>query len=156
MQSPGFAQAPPTFMSSGMTPMPVVVMNTPSTWPLPATLVSPATIFTPTSLQVFAMLSTMRSSRAVSNPSSMTNPQVRYRGFAPMQAMSLTVPQMDSLPMFPPGNSAGDTMNPSVDMERRPSGRGSTAASSAVSRSLSKYFLNRLPMSSLVCRPPDP
>ena len=41
--------------------------------------------------------------------------QVRYIGFAPIQARSLTVPQMESLPIFPPGKNAGETINPSVD-----------------------------------------
>ena len=58
-----------------------------------------------------------------------------------MQDKSLTVPQMDSLPIFPPGKNAGETMKPSVLIAIRPSGRGKTAASSPVKYGLSKYFL---------------
>ena len=46
----------------------------------------------------------------------MTNAQVRYIGFAPMQERSLTVPQIDSLPMLPPLNFHGETMKPSVEV----------------------------------------
>ena len=58
-----------------------------------------------------------------------------------MQDKSLTVPQTDSSPMLPPGKKAGDTTKPSVDIAIFRSGRGSTAASSAVRKGLSKYFL---------------
>ena len=52
-----------------------------------------------------------------------------------MQARSLTVPQMLSLPMLPPGNCQGETMKPSVvkaalPVAKLPTGR--MAASSAV------------------------
>ena len=58
--------------------------------------------------------------------------QVGERGRAPMQARSLTVPQMESLPMLPPGKRQGLTMKPSVVMAMREVSMGRTAASSAV------------------------
>jgi len=72
----------------------------------------------------------------------MTKAQVRYSGFAPMQARSLTVPQMDSFPIFPPGKNAGDTINPSVDTAILPAGGTNTAASSAVRSEFAKCALN--------------
>ena len=56
-----------------------------------------------------------------------------------MQARSLTVPQMDSLPILPPGKKAGDTTNPSVDTAILFPVRVRTAASSAV-----RYGLDQL------------
>ena len=49
-----------------------------------------------------------------------------------MHVRSLTVPQIDSLPIFPPGKNAGDTINPSVVIAIFPEGAGSTEASSDV------------------------
>lgn len=42
------------------------------------------------------------------------------KGRAPIQAKSFTVPQTESLPTLPPGKLQGDTINPSVVMQRRP------------------------------------
>ena len=131
-------------------------MNTPSTCPLPATLVSPATIRTPTSAAVFSMASAISSRVCKGNPSSMTKPQVRYRGTAPMQARSLTVPQMESFPILPPAKKAGETINPSVDMAIRPFSTSMTAASSAVKSGFWKCFLKTRSISSDVCLPPAP
>ena len=66
----------------------------------------------------------------------------RYSGFAPMQARSFTVPQIDNLPIFPPGKNAGDTINPSVDTAILPAGGVNTAASSAVRSAFAKCALN--------------
>ena len=71
----------------------------------------------------------------------MTKAQARYNGFAPIHARSLTVPQMDSLPIFPPGKNAGDTIKPSVDTAIFPVGGTSTAASSAVRSGFAKCAL---------------
>ena len=49
-----------------------------------------------------------------------------------MQDKSLTVPQILSLPILPPGNSGGDTMKPSVVKARFVPPMGKTAASSPV------------------------
>ena len=138
---PGLALVPEVSTPSGILPIPVVVIKTPSTWPLPATLVSPATMRTPASSAVLAMEAAILSSFSIGKPSSMTKAQVRYIGLAPMQARSLTVPQIDSLPISPPGNSAGETIKPSVDIAILPSSMERTAASSAVRSGLSKYFL---------------
>ena len=73
-----------------------------------------------------------------------------------MHARSLTVPQTESLPMLPPGYFQGDTIKPSVDIAIRPSGFGSTAASSAVKYALPRFFLNISPISSEVFLPPLP
>ena len=76
------------------------------------------------------MAEAISSSFSIGNPSSMTNAQVRYSGLAPIQARSLTVPQIDSLPIFPPGKNAGETMKPSVETAIFPTGwkQGGTAA----------------------------
>ena len=131
-------------------------MNTPSTWPFPATLVSPETIRTPTSFAVFSMAAAISSSFSMGKPSSITKAQVRYIGFAPIQARSLTVPQIESLPIFPPGKNAGETINPSVDTAIFPVGGTSTAASSAVRSGFAKCALNTSSISSEVWRPPAP
>ena len=77
----------------------------------------------------------------------MTKAHVIYMGCAPMQARSLTVPQMDSLPIFPPGKKAGETIKPSVDMAILPAGIWSTAASSGVKKGIFKmgfeYFFDQ-------------
>ena len=86
----------------------------------------------------------------------MTNAQVRYNGLAPMQARSLTVPQIDSFPIFPPGKNAGDTIKPSVDTAILPAGGTSTAASSAVRSGFAKCSLNTWSINSDVCFPPAP
>ena len=101
--SPGFARFPATSTPSVISPIPVVVIKTPSTCPFPATLVSPDTIRTPASFAVFSIASAISSSFSIGNPSSITNAQVRYNGFAPIHERSLTVPQMESFPIFPPG-----------------------------------------------------
>ena len=136
--SPGRAWAPDKWTPSVARPMPVVVMNRPSTCPLPATFVSPATMRTPASAAVSAIAAAYCSTFAKGKPSSRTKAQVIYRGFAPMQARSLTVPQMLSLPMLPPGNSGGDTMNPSVVKARFAPPTDKRAASSAVNSGLEK------------------
>ena len=84
------------------------------------------------------MAATMRSSVSSEKPSSSTYEQVRYSGRAPMHERSFTVPQTESLPTLPPGNSAGDTMNPSVLIAILPAGTSITAASSAVKWGLSR------------------
>ena len=68
----------------------------------------------------------------------MTKAHDRYKGLAPMQDRSLTVPQMLSLPILPPGNSGGDTMKPSVVKARLVPPMGRTAASSPVNWGLEK------------------
>ena len=73
-----------------------------------------------------------------------------------MQLRSFTVPQMLSLPMFPPLNSKGETMKPSVDIASLPSPMFSTAASSAVNCGFEKCALNTRSISSEVCFPPAP
>ncbi len=73
-----------------------------------------------------------------------------------MQERSLTVPQMLSLPILPPGKNCGETMNPSVVMAILPFGAGSTEASSAVKYGFSKCARNTFCMSSEVCFPPAP
>ena len=78
----------------------------------------------------------------------MTNAQVRYSGFAPIHARSLTVPQIDSFPIFPPGKNAGDTINPSVDTAIFPTGGFNTAASSAVRSGFAKCAANMLSINS--------
>ena len=139
-----------------ISPMPVVVMKTPPHCPFPATFVSPATSRTPASSAVFAIASAIWSSSSIRNPSSMTKAQVIYSGRAPMQERSLTVPQMLSFPMLPPGKNCGDTMKPSVVIASRPHTGGSTAASSAVKYSLPRCF-SKIPwISSDVCFPPAP
>jgi hypothetical protein len=44
-------------------------------------------------------------------------PAVRYSGFAPSIATSLTVPHTASLPMSPPGKKRGETTCASVLMD---------------------------------------
>lgn len=56
----------------------------------------------------------MRSSCAISSPSSMNALRARYSGRAPATARSFTVPCTASEPMSPPGNSSGCTVKPSV------------------------------------------
>ena len=154
--SPGFASSPPTCTPSSICPIPVVVIKTPSTCPFPATLVSPDTMRTPASFAVLAIASAICSSFSIGNPSSITNAQVRYNGFAPIQARSFTVPQIDSFPIFPPGKNAGDTMKPSVETAIFPPGGFNTAASSAVRSGFAKCAANTLSISSEVCFPPAP
>ena len=154
--SPGCARVPPTFTPSSICPIPVVVIKTPSTCPLPATLVSPDTICTPASAAVFSIAEAISSSFSIGKPSSMTNAQVRYSGFAPIHARSLTVPQMESLPIFPPGKNAGETINPSVETAIFPVGGVRTAASSAVRSGLAKCAAKIWSISSEVWRPPAP
>ena len=103
--SPGFANAPEVFTPSTILPTPVVVIKILSTCPLPATLVSPATISTPAFLAVSPMDLAIFSSSSTGKPSSIIYEHVRYLGLAPIHAISFTVPQMASLPIFPPGNS---------------------------------------------------
>ena len=75
--SPGFASSPPTVTPSSISPIPVVVIKTPSTCPFPATFVSPDTICTPASFAVFSMAAAISSSFSIGNPSSITKAQVR-------------------------------------------------------------------------------
>ena len=154
--SPGFAKAPEVSKPSVSFPIPVVVIKTQSTWPFPATFVSPATILTPTSFAVFSIALTISSSLSMEKPSSMTKEQVRYKGFAPMQARSLTVPQILSFPIFPPLNSNGDTIKPSVDIAIFPSPISRTAASSDVNKGFAKCALKTASINSAVWRPPAP
>ena len=65
-----------------------------------------------------------------------------------MQARSLTVPQIESLPIFPPGKNAGETINPSVDTAIFPAGGVNTAASSAVRSGFAKCAANMLSINS--------
>ena len=148
--SPGCASVPPTFTPSSICPIPVVVINTPSTCPLPATFVSPDTICTPASEAVFSMATAISSSFSIGKPSSITNAQVRYNGLAPIHARSFTVPQTESLPMFPPGKNAGETINPSVETAIFPAGGIKTAASSAVRSGFAKCAAKILSISSEV------
>ena len=96
----------------------------------------------------FSIADAISSSLSIGNPSSMTNAQVRYSGFAPIHARSLTVPQIDSFPIFPPGKNAGDTINPSVDTAIFPTGGFNTAASSAVRSGFAKCAANMLSINS--------
>ena len=73
-----------------------------------------------------------------------------------MQARSLTVPQIESLPIFPPGKNAGETINPSVDTAIFPAGGVNTAASSAVRSGFAKCAAKIWSISSEVWRPPAP
>ena len=61
-----------------------------------------------------------------------------------------TVPQTESLPMFPPGKNAGETINPSVETAIFPAGGIKTAASSAVRSGFAKCAAKILSISSEV------
>ena len=65
-----------------------------------------------------------------------------------MQDRSLTVPQILNFPMFPTGNSEGETINPSVVKASFPPSTCKTAASSLVSSGLAKCSLNTLSINS--------
>lgn len=73
---------------------------------------------------------------------SMTKAHDRYKGWAPIQDKSFTVPQMLSLPILPPGNSGGDTMKPSVVKASLSPSIFNTAASSPVNSGFEKWALN--------------
>ena len=77
MASPALAREPEGSAPSSSSPMPVVVMKTPSTWPRPATFVSPATMRTPAALAVSAIAAAMASRSRSGKPSSIWKAQAR-------------------------------------------------------------------------------
>jgi hypothetical protein len=77
MAWPGRARWAEISTPSGTTPIPVVVMKTPSPLPFSTTLVSPVTTGTPASRAAAAMEATMRSRSARGKPSSRMKPAVR-------------------------------------------------------------------------------
>ena len=90
-------------------PMPAVLIKIPSACPRPTTLVSPVTIKISASRAVFAIESTIFFKFSRSKPSSIIIPTEIYLGIAPVTAKSLTVPQIESLPMSPPRKKIGRT-----------------------------------------------
>ena len=85
------------------------------------------------------------------------NPAVRYSGFAPHMARSLTVPLTARSPMQPPGKNNGRTTYESVDMASRPPATLTTAPSPRSSRAgLRKAGTNRCSTSSAESLPPPP
>ena len=72
--SPARARSGAGAKPGSSSPIPVVLMNTPSALPRSTTLVSPATIGTPASSAARAIAAMMRSSTSSSRPSSSTNP----------------------------------------------------------------------------------
>ena len=113
MRSPG--RRPQSRTIRAVTATPVVLRTIPSISPRPITFVSPVTIRAPASRQASAIEACTRSRSARGNPSSRIAPQVRARtSVAPIMARSLTVPQMESRPMSPPGKKIGCTTWESV------------------------------------------
>ena len=88
-------------------PMPEVLMMMLSSASLGRTFVSPVTTAVPASSSASSTDFTMRFRSSMGKPSGMTTPFVRAIGFAPIMARSFTVPDMDSLPMSPPGKKMG-------------------------------------------------
>ena len=115
------------WMPGGIRPIPVVLMNSPSPWPLLTTLVSPVTSCTPAAWQARPNDAASWPRVSIGSPSSRMNPALRNSGFAPLMARSLTVPLTASSPILPPGKISGLTTNESVvKASRVPSARGST------------------------------
>ncbi len=94
---------------AGMTPIPVVLINSLSAAPRWTTFVSPVTICTPAFLAAACILSATRRKVSTASPSSKITLQVRYNGLAPLTAKSLTVPLMANSPISPPGKNKGST-----------------------------------------------
>ena len=117
-------------------------------------MVSPVTICTPAAFAAVAALVTKRRSVSVGSPSSIMSEKLRYSGFAPHMARSLTVPHTASLPMSPPGNSSGVTTKLSLEKARFPS------SSAPSPKAHSASFLNAgtiiSSISAEVLRPPEP
>ena len=143
---------------SSKTPHPAVLMRISGSSPerFSITLVSPATTATPASFAVSAMARTQDSNTVRGRPSSRIHPAVRYSGLAPLIKTSLTVPQTESLPMFPPGNSIGVTTKESV-VRASSAPPGTLVASSIWERYLlPRYFANRRSIRCCVETPPAP
>ena len=125
-----FAPACTVVAAAASAPTFAVAAATASGWRRSTTLVSPATICTPASRAVAAMLCTTCSNTSRFRPSSRIKAAVRYKGRAPIQAKSFTVPHTAKRPISPPGKKSGVTTKLSVVSTGLPASSGSTAPSS--------------------------
>jgi hypothetical protein len=159
MASPG--TRPLSRTGRSVTPMPEVLIAIPSSDPCSRTFVSPVTRAAPLSLRAASIDATIRSRTGISKPSSMSIPQERAIGRAPIIARSLTVPQTAMRPISPPGKKSGFTTWESVVNAICSFPIGMTAPSSSDSRPIPPallfvYRVSVAPRSSEKTAPPAP
>ena len=155
--SPGRARSGRMSTLAGTTPIPAVLMYTPSPWPDSTTLVSPVTTCTPARAAASPSRWATAPTFATSVPSSRMKAAERNSAWAPLIARSLTVPLTARSPMLPPGKNSGRTTNESVENASRCSPTGSTAESPSWARVLfAKAGRNTCSTSSADMAPPPP
>ncbi|MPN25756.1 hypothetical protein SDC9_173171 [bioreactor metagenome] len=109
-------------------------MKIPSTLSFSTTLVSPVTIITPASSEVFLIEATISFKASNEKPSSIIKLKLIYFGIEKEVTRSFTVPEMQSLPISPPGKNSGFTTKESVVKAILSVSTFKTAASLSLSR----------------------
>ena len=144
-------------LSSKREPTPLVFIKIPSQAPFGTTFVSPHTTHRPASFATLAREHKIRSKLASSKPSSMIKAQLRYKGFAPIIAMSFILPQAAILPMSPPAKNIGFTTKLSVVKTSFLELKSSKAPSLLWRKiSLSKHLKITSFISAFISAPPPP